>query len=363
MWKNILAAVFIVFLLILALGGYYFYSNPDMTAPVAVIDLTEKEQPIGGERDEHGCLGPAGYTWCEAKEKCLRVFEEGCDDQILDLVNTVKQISEVEFENNGEVSFDWMYQAEENIDRTEVIGLEFFANGIGSQEYMIIEDYFKETMEEDIYNMASGPMGNMEGFWFNYNVCILGYQFSNSTQSEEGMVIPDTTARNVNIRCGFLNKNILYKGKQVNNFQDCVTAGYVIMESYPRQCRDNEDNLFVEYIGNELEKTDLIHLDNPRPNQTIVSPLQITGQARGNWFFEGDFPVILTNWDGEIIAEGYATAQGDWMTEDFVPFTVEIIFKISDNWPNNKGTLILRKDNPSGLPENDDALEVPVYTL
>jgi len=79
--------------------------------------------------------------------------------------------------------------------------------------------------------------------------------------------------------------------------------------------------------------------------------------------FEGDFPVILTNWDGEIIAEGYATAQGDWMTEDFVPFTVEIIFKISDNWPNNKGTLILRKDNPSGLPENDDALEVPVYTL
>jgi len=65
-----------------------------------------------------------------------------------------------------------------------------------------------------------------------------------------------------------------------------VTAGYVIMESYPRQCRDNEDNLFVEYIGNELEKTDLIHLDNPRPNQTIVSPLQITGQARGNWFLK-----------------------------------------------------------------------------
>lgn len=36
-------------------------------------------QPIGGQRDEHGCLGPAGYSWCESKQKCLRVWEEKCD--------------------------------------------------------------------------------------------------------------------------------------------------------------------------------------------------------------------------------------------------------------------------------------------
>lgn len=40
----------------------------------------ETEKPIGGERDEHGCLGPAGYSWCESKQKCLRVWEEGCSD-------------------------------------------------------------------------------------------------------------------------------------------------------------------------------------------------------------------------------------------------------------------------------------------
>ncbi|GAG23697.1 unnamed protein product, partial [marine sediment metagenome] len=33
------------------------------------------EQPIGGERDEHGCLGPAGYTWDENVGACLRDWE------------------------------------------------------------------------------------------------------------------------------------------------------------------------------------------------------------------------------------------------------------------------------------------------
>jgi hypothetical protein len=34
--------------------------------------------PIGGDKDEHGCLTGAGYSWCEAKGKCLRVWEEPC---------------------------------------------------------------------------------------------------------------------------------------------------------------------------------------------------------------------------------------------------------------------------------------------
>jgi len=36
------------------------------------------EQPIGGQKDEHGCLGPAGYSWCAAKNKCIRPWEQYC---------------------------------------------------------------------------------------------------------------------------------------------------------------------------------------------------------------------------------------------------------------------------------------------
>jgi len=35
-------------------------------------------RPIGGDKDAGGCLVGAGYSWCEAKQKCLRVWEEQC---------------------------------------------------------------------------------------------------------------------------------------------------------------------------------------------------------------------------------------------------------------------------------------------
>jgi hypothetical protein len=37
------------------------------------------EPILGGDRDEHGCIGSAGYSWCEVKQKCLRVWEEKCE--------------------------------------------------------------------------------------------------------------------------------------------------------------------------------------------------------------------------------------------------------------------------------------------
>jgi hypothetical protein len=143
---------------------------------------------------------------------------------------------------------------------------------------------------------------------------------------------------------------------KINNFQECADAGNAIMESYPRQCRAGEHN-FTEDIGNELEKNDLIRVDSPRPNQTVESPLLITGQARGNWFFEASFPVKLLDENGSELDAAIATAKEDWMTEDFVPFFVKLEFTV----PKGKtGSLILKKDNPSGLPENDDELRIPV---
>ena len=151
---------------------------------------------------------------------------------------------------------------------------------------------------------------------------------------------------------------------EVTSFEECAALGNPVMESYPRQCRTRNGELFVEHIGNELEKDDLIRLDSPRPNAVIESPLEISGEARGYWFFEASFPVYLTNWDGLIISQWHATATGEWMTENFVPFTslldFESPYKEGDPDFFQIGTLILQKDNPSGLSEHDDALEIPV---
>ena len=38
----------------------------------------EEEGHVGGDSDTHGCKASAGYTWCEPKKKCVRLWEEPC---------------------------------------------------------------------------------------------------------------------------------------------------------------------------------------------------------------------------------------------------------------------------------------------
>jgi hypothetical protein len=143
----------------------------------------------------------------------------------------------------------------------------------------------------------------------------------------------------------------------VSNFEECGALGNPIMESYPRQCRTTDGKLFVEYVGNELEKQDLIRVSNPRPNQLISDPLSISGEARGTWFFEASFPIKLFDENGVELGTAIAQAGSDWMTEDFVPFTATLEFQAPTT---EKGTIIFKKDNPSGLPEYEDELTMPV---
>ena len=119
--------------------------------------------------------------------------------------------------------------------------------------------------------------------------------------------------------------------------------------------------LFFKKSANEpiiLPNSDLIKVDSPSLNQVIQSPFTITGQARGTWFFEASFPVKLVDLSGNVIVQTFANAKGEWMTENFVPFESILNFDIATT--TQPAILILQKDNPSGLPENDAQIEIPV---
>lgn len=140
---------------------------------------------------------------------------------------------------------------------------------------------------------------------------------------------------------------------------------------------EKEERLPDDLAEHILSKEDLIVVHDPEPLAGIDSPLTVRGEARGTWYFEASFPITLVDWDGRIIAQSFATAQDDpqdgsadgagWMTEDFVPFEGTIEFE-NPSFPgadedhfSRRGTIIFQKDNPSGLPEHDDALEIPVW--
>lgn len=95
----------------------------------------------------------------------------------------------------------------------------------------------------------------------------------------------------------------------------------------------------------------------PSSNQQVASPLVILGEVPGNWSFEASFPVLLKNSDGTIIAKTNAELLGDWMTDKLVPFTARFAFTSA---ASGQGSLVLQKDNPSGLAENDDEVSIPI---
>lgn len=146
------------------------------------------------------------------------------------------------------------------------------------------------------------------------------------------------------------------KARRVTDFDSCVRLGFGVMESYPPQCSAG-GKTYRQDIGNELEKRDLIRIARPRPNGTIRSPLIIEGEARGGWFFEASFPMYLLDANGNRLGSGHAEAKGEWMTTEFVPFLAVLEFTKP---AMERGTLVLQKDNPSGLPEHDDELRIPV---
>jgi hypothetical protein len=97
---------------------------------------------------------------------------------------------------------------------------------------------------------------------------------------------------------------------------------------------------------------------SPRAGDLVASPLTIAGQVTGGgWFFEASFPVRVVDGDGTVIGGGQAKAQADWMTTSSVPFIAVASFTAPRY---ATGTVVLWKDNPSGLPENDASFTIPV---
>jgi hypothetical protein len=147
---------------------------------------------------------------------------------------------------------------------------------------------------------------------------------------------------------------------EVESFEDCLKAGYPVMESFPRQCRTPDGRTYAEEITPPITyintSADYIVVDLPFPGAVTGKEFKVTGEARG-FYFEASFPVEVLDKDGKRIFIGPAQAQGDWMTDSFVPF--EVTVKVPDTYIG-PATLVLHKDNPSDMREYDASMSFPI---
>lgn len=124
---------------------------------------------------------------------------------------------------------------------------------------------------------------------------------------------------------------------------------------------DTNNNVQTNNSNPPTIQNDKISVDLPKAGDTVTSPLSISGKAKGTWYFEASFPIVLVDEFGNLLAQGQGHAQGDWMTENFVPFTAELSYDKTHLPASGRAVLILKKDNPSGDPSRDEAIQIPVY--
>ena len=100
-----------------------------------------------------------------------------------------------------------------------------------------------------------------------------------------------------------------------------------------------------------------IKIEAPQANAVVKNLSEIRGKAKGTWYFEGSFPVKVVDANGIEIGGGLAMALGDWMTEEYVDFKGTVEFAEPET---GTGVMEFRRDNPSGLPEHDKKIKVPI---
>jgi len=131
-----------------------------------------------------------------------------------------------------------------------------------------------------------------------------------------------------------------------------LIASYFVKPKFPLQTENPEISVVeTREIGG------VIRLITP-VSEEITMPAVISGEAPGTWFFEAQFPVDVIDSSGAVIASGLATADGEWMTENYAPFTLVIKGAVAER---AEGRIIFRKSNPSGLEENDAQVSLPIF--
>jgi hypothetical protein len=130
---------------------------------------------------------------------------------------------------------------------------------------------------------------------------------------------------------------------------------YSLCANITKQCEKKEEAKGTEITS---EKGVIIKLDNIKEGDTVEVGFEVKGSVTGSWFTEGVFPVRITEKEtNSVIITNTARADGEWETEDYVPFSFVIDAEIEED-----GIYILRFDkaNPSGVSDSYDYASLTV---
>ncbi|KKT90976.1 MAG: hypothetical protein UW92_C0021G0024 [Candidatus Jorgensenbacteria bacterium GW2011_GWA2_45_13] len=193
--KGSVASIIIIFALVLvaAIGVVWYLKSPPAL--------------VGGDRDAHGCISSAGYSWCEVKQKCFRLWEEQCGPNELDYafntLNAVRATDQGVFGYASSSLLEW--RTEGNVI-TKIRGFVVSATGVHRSDYDAVRSYFENNgFSVSNANAAGGPTGGLEGYKKDNLGCLLLYTSTDITLFPDQPVRVNSDLQDINVSCGLLN--------------------------------------------------------------------------------------------------------------------------------------------------------------
>lgn len=128
----------------------------------------------------------------------------------------------------------------------------------------------------------------------------------------------------------------LYSGKEIKkeilNFDECVSAGNIILETYPAQCKDSKGNIFIEDIKRDENKIEIIErIKSDSLGLSGKKGILINSEEEWKEFFIKDSGIdfekqsVIAVFAGQRMTGGYSVEIMDILetSEDFLKIVVK----------------------------------------
>ncbi len=93
------------------------------------------------------------------------------------------------------------------------------------------------------------------------------------------------------------------------------------------------------------------------PDTIVHGILSYRGTIKGGYFFEANILVSVLDANKKLLKAGNGIAKSEWMTSGPVDFEGNIDFTVL---PKGPAYIEIHNDNPSGLPEHDKSILIPI---
>ena len=185
-----------------------------------------QDQIIGGDEDEHGCLLMAGYSWCNAKQKCLRPWEEGCEDHILQLFKIIEEETSIDFSEPSDAELIWQVEGEESVEDLMLQALIISADAVVDENFQKIKSIIEnDGFEKDRYNARGSIFGEFGAYRkdsFSLVCTLTG--IASDFDPDDPKYEPQTTDKDVEIICAILDKSLVPEISTEKRIREALAA-------------------------------------------------------------------------------------------------------------------------------------------